>query len=629
MLIDTIEAFDTTLVELAGSCPLRVDLETEGLHPFAKVPDRIAGFAIGLADDPSTDRYISVRHKEGPNVPPEYAIPKLIELLRGRALWNHNLAFDMRALAAEGFALPPSIEDTMIAAFIVNEEEDSLGLKELGVRYLGANAADPEKELKAELKARKLRGKGQMHMLPASLVSAYAVQDIRLVRDLLPMYRELLKKWRLEEVYRLRCKYRLALTRVELRGVPVDFDELRRQQQMIEPMLEELRRELCELAGTDINPNSPKQLKEWLGVASTNKAALTDLVERNQDYRALRLLEYRSLQKANSSFFTPLQERTGADGRMRCNYKVSATVTHRLASSDINMQQIAKESSKRKYVAKRVFVPPPGWFVVESDLSQIEPRVAVHFSRDEEMIAAFKAGLDVHIRAAKRIFRVDTIDTETKEGQEKKDAAKALSLGTLYELGALKIAVKLKLRHEKLPDGTFEFDHRLVWRVDKSTGELHQVPCSVNDPEFCTCAGKGFQREYAETWPALTPFKKKVTRTAEENGYIRSPLSGAVRRFPDKRFCYKALNALIQQTSAYLLQYAILRMDEEFVGEDDPQLVATVHDSCVLFVKHGPRAYEQVKRIKEIMETTTPLIVPTPSSVKVGYTYGDLGSVQL
>ncbi len=629
MLIDTVEAFDNWLVKLAGPAPLLCDLETEGLEPFAKTPDRIVGFALGLLDDPSTDCYIAVGHKEEGNVPYDYAIPRLIALFANRTIVNFNLQFDLRFLHVAGFPLPQKIEDLMIMVHLCNEEEESFALKKIGARYLGAAAADAEKELKAELKARKLRGKGQMHKLPARLVAPYAIQDIRLVRQLLPMFRALLAKWRLEEVYEQKCRFRLALTRVELRGFPVDFEELRKQQAMVAPLLESLRAEINELAGKEINPNSPKQLKEWLGLPSTNKAALTELVERNQDPRALRLLEYRSLQKANSAFFEPVERQAGADGRMRCNYKSSSTVTHRLSSSDINMQQIAKESSKRKYVAKRVFVPPPGWFVVESDLSQIEPRVAVHFSRDAEMIAAFQAGLDVHIRAAKKIFRVDKVDTETKEGQEQKDAAKALSLGTLYELGALKIAVKLKLRHDKNADGSFEFDHRLVWRLNKESGELEQVPCSENDREFCTCAGKGFQKEYAETWPALQPFKKKVTRMAEELGYIRSPLSGAVRRFPDKRFCYKALNALIQQSSFYLLQYAILRFDEEFTGSEDPQLVATVHDSVVFFVKHGPKAPAQVRRIKEIMETTTPLIVPTPSSIKVGYTYGDLGAVQL
>lgn len=633
--LTTSDGLDEALRRLADAPGYALDLETTGLNPFAAVnPDRIVGIALGRLDSADCDYYLSFRSGEGDNIPLE-RMADVANLIRGKHLANHNIGFDLRFLTCEGFDLPPSIDDSMCMAWLCNENELQFALKPLAAKYLGADQTAEKQALMAELKARKYRStkasakeEGDMSnlwRLPASIVAPYAIKDIDLVRRMLALYRPLLERWRLVELYQTRCRLRLACTRMELRGMPVDLEELERQQKMIQPMMAELVAEMREMSGNpDLNPNSPAQVKAWLGLDSTRAEILKERVETHGDARARMLLDYRSLQKANSSFFTPVKEQVGPDGRIHANIKTYRTVTQRLAMSDPNLQQVAKEG-KRKYAAKKVFTPPPGWFVVEADLSQIEPRVAVHFSKDAEMIAAFRAGFDIHVRAAKQIFRVDKVDTTTDEGKMQKDAAKSLSLGTLYALGALKIAKKLKLRHEKLPDGTFEYHHDLVWKVDKETGELMQISCSENDAEFCTCAGKSFQNDYADTWPALKPFNKYVTQLTEQLGYVRSPLTGAVRRFPDRRWCYKALNALIQMTAGEILKLIILKMDEEFVGEDAPQLVLAVHDSTVCFVKHGPKAYEQVCRIKEIMETTVPLLVPTPSEVKIGTSYGNLG----
>jgi DNA polymerase I-like protein with 3'-5' exonuclease and polymerase domains len=82
-------------------------------------------------------------------------------------------------------------------------------------------------------------------------------------------------------------------------------------------------------------------------------------------------------------------------------------------------------------------------------------------------------------------------------------------------------------------------------------------------------------------------------------------------------------------TAGEILRRAFMRMDKEFSGPDDPKIHLTVHDSIVLAVKYGPNAWAQVKRAKEIMETTTEWPVPTVSEVKVGLSLGNLGRVDV
>ena len=43
-----------------------------------------------------------------------------------------------------------------------------------------------------------------------------------------------------------------------------------------------------------------------------------------------------------------------------------------------------------------MFVPRPGWVLVDADYSQIELRLLAHIADDETMIAAFRSGEDIH-----------------------------------------------------------------------------------------------------------------------------------------------------------------------------------------------------------------------------------------
>lgn len=599
------------------------DLETDGLEMFRREnPCRMVGMALGRFEDPQHDCYVALRHGEGPNVEDlEPVLAALRQLVKTRTFVNHNVAFDLRMLSCDGFELPPVVVDSMIAANLCFEEETSFALKSLGAKYLGDGADAPEKALHAELKARKLKGKGDMWRLPAELVAPYAIRDIELVRQLMALYTPMLERWRLTQLFKERNEYRLALTRMELRGLPLDTEEIERQRARINPRLVELRAEINMLAGKEVNPNSPAHMREWLSIKDTKSETLKLMVERDQDIRALRLLEYRSLSKAENAFFRPLLEKCGADGRIRSNFNCARTKTLRLSSSDPNAQQLSRNQVGRAYSIRDCFVAPEGYFLVDADLSAIEPRVAASFSKDPGMIQAFKDNLDVHKRAAQQIYRKKEISSDERT------SAKSLSLGTLYSLGAHKAAKKLGLRHDKATDGSWIFHHQLVWTVENE--ELQQVPCSYVDAEFCTCSGKEYVNKFLDSWPTLKPCIQAVTRQAEMFGYVRIPLTGAVRRFPDKRYCFRAFNSVIQITAGEILRRALMRMDAAFTGPDDPQLLSCVHDSVVVAVKFGPHAWSQVQFIKECMESTSAIDVPTPSDVKIGMSFGNMGNVQV
>lgn len=625
MLVLNETDLDSALDTLRKSeSPLLIDTETSGLRMFAREnPARMCGIAIGPLGDPTgaQDFYLPFRHGEGYNLPLS-RLAEVRDLVASRTWVGHNLAFDTKILAMDGFPLPSRIIDTIIAAHLVDENEDSFALKSLGAKYLGAEAATAEAELKAHLKERKL-GKGDMCQLPATLVAPYALQDIMLTRKLLALYEPELKRWRLEELFTEVNEFSLALVRMEMRGLMLDVDEVNRQIVQIGPRMAETERLLKELAGRgDININSPAQLCEWLKMKSTSRDAIKAELERNPRAELRALLEYRELKKAESTYFRPFLELRDLDNRLHTNFKVHGTVTGRLSSSEPNLQNASRDQTGRAYSVRNCFTASPGCFLVEADFSAVEPRIAAHYSEDPTMMEAFSKGQDFHTAVARAMFKKDGIS------KEERTSAKTVGLGTLYGMGAHKAARSLKLRHDKLPDGTWAPHSVDVWAFHD--GELCKIRCDVADPEFCTHAGRAFIGKFYDGVPELKPFLQRIVRHAKVRKYVRNPVSQRVRRFNDRwARHFSAPNSLIQSTAADILRRALTRLDKEFVHEDDPQMVLTVHDSIVFEVRHGPRALEQIKRIKHVMETTAVLKVPLIVDIKIGNSLGNMGDLVL
>lgn len=624
MLISTSSRFLSAMEILKGFDTYAVDVESQGLHMYAKTnPARLCGIAIGpgFATDTSKDFYFSFRHEEGENLPLELLQP-LRELLAGKAILNWNTGFDLKILHCDGFTLPPRAYDGMLASHLANELEPSYALKKISPVILGEGNVADSIELDAELKRRKL-GKGDICKLPASLVYKYALADIDLARRMHADRMVELERWKLSDLYRDVCRYMLALVKMEMRGILLDQPEVHRQMGLIGPKMETIAQELRDTIG-DINLNSPAQLTKALGLPKTERAFLEEVLFRDQRRDVKLLLDYRELKKAETGFFVPYLESVGADSRLRTHFLLHGSRTGRLSSRDVNLQQLSKDKSSRPFSIRSCFVAPPGSFLAECDLSQIEPRLAAHFSNDPTMLDAFRSGVDFYSAAARSMYRQDTIN------KEQRDSAKTLNLMILYGGGGLKASMRLGLRHEKLLDGSFAPHFEDAWRFNRETDTLEQVSCSVVHPEFCALQGKAYINKYYSGLPELQPSIKRVRQLAERNRYIRNPISGRVRRFIGKgNEPHKAYNSLLQGCASEILRIAIVQLDDMFTRGDDPLLLSQVHDAITAEIQHGPRAAEYVKIIKETMENAVKLAVPVIADAKIGPNLANMGTVHV
>lgn len=90
-------------------------------------------------------------------------------------------------------------------------------------------------------------------------------------------------------------------------------------------------------------------------------------------------MDYRMLTKLKSTYADGLQKVIEPDGRIRTTFQNTVTATGRLSSTDPNLQNIPVRTELGSEI-RRMFVPRPGWVLVDADYSQIELRVLAHIA---------------------------------------------------------------------------------------------------------------------------------------------------------------------------------------------------------------------------------------------------------
>ena len=86
---------------------------------------------------------------------------------------------------------------------------------------------------------------------------------------------------------------------------------------------------------------------------------------------------------------------------------------------------------------RRFFTARPGWKLVDADYSQIELRVLADLADDQNMIAAFQSGEDIHATTAAQVFGMPG---GTVTPLMMRSRAKAVNFGIVYGIGAFSLS---------------------------------------------------------------------------------------------------------------------------------------------------------------------------------------------
>ena len=305
----------------------------------------------------------------------------LCEVLASRSIICHNSAFDVAVLnALLGTRLRPNA-DTMVLHYAMHPASKSHGLKDLARYYLGVDDWDHDLE--------QYTGKGKSKdygKIPKDILYRYCALDVYYTGLLLVALTEEATE-ESKRFYGQRMKDNNLLIEIEEGpGVFIDVPYFERLYDNMQADLDNLRSKTAQATGIQtFNPGSHVQVKAYLasaGIEVKNTEA-KELEKFKGDPFIDALLEYKKTLKMLGFVKSFLEKNT--DGYLHPQFKIARTTTGRLASSNVNIQQIPREGPIKKGI-----VAPTGYKIVTADYSQVELRVMAVLSGDKEMQKHFQ-----------------------------------------------------------------------------------------------------------------------------------------------------------------------------------------------------------------------------------------------
>ncbi len=484
----------------------------------------------------------------------------------------HNAKFAQVLMLRYGVKLQGILGDTMLMAYVIDPAFDGGELSLTMFRYLNLNADRSDYVL---------------------LVSR--------IKELFEVLAELAKDDLKSLYYKVELPLSSVLADMEYLGINVECKILQDISKELSERIVQDERKIFELAGSQFNINSPKQmgkiLFEDLGLRvikktktgySTGAEILEELYE---DHAIIPLiLEYRQLAKLKSTYADALQGCIHPEtGRVHTVFKQAQTATGRLSSIEPNLQNIPIRMEEGRRIRRAFTARDDKHVILSADYSQIDLRSLAHISGDENLIETFRQGIDIHTRTAAEIFKVP-LEAVTGDLRYR---AKAVNFGIIYGISDFGLA--------------------------RDTGVSRKEARMYID-------------NYLDSYPGVKRYMEEIVQFGKEHGYVETILKRR-RYLPDLNASNKmlqsfarrmALNTPIQGTSADIIKLAMIDVDGEIKSRElGSRLLLQVHDDLILEVPE--KEIEEVAiLLTRCMENACKLEVPLIVSLKMGTNWYDM-----
>ena len=214
-------------------------------------------------------------------------------------------------------------------------------------------------------------------------------------------------------------------------------------------------------------------------------------------------------------------------------------------------------------------------------------------AQDEGMLAAFRAGEDIHATTAAAIYNVSS-DEITKNMRRR---AKAINFGLIYGMS--------------------------VFGLTRYT-------------DLTLAEAETFVKAYFEKFPGVKRYLDGIRKQAAQQGYVET-LLGRRRYFPalqgkanvqvKKREEREAINAPVQGTAAYIMKLAMLKIPPALKAAGlKAKMLLQVHDELVFEVPKG-ELKETARIVQEVMANAYPLSIPLSTEARYGTNWGDTNPI--
>jgi DNA polymerase-1 len=214
-------------------------------------------------------------------------------------------------------------------------------------------------------------------------------------------------------------------------------------------------------------------------------------------------------------------------------------------------------------------------------------------TQDEAMLAAFRAGEDIHATTAAAIYGVSP-EAVTKNMRRH---AKSINFGLIYGMS--------------------------VFGLTRTT-------------ELTLAEAEAFVKTYFQKFPGVKRYLDGIRKQAAQQGYVET-LLGRRRYFPalqskanvqvKNREEREAINAPVQGTAADIIKIAMLRIPAALNEAGlKAKMLLQVHDELV-FECPKNELKETARIVQEVMENAYPLSIPLSTEARYGGNWGDMQPV--
>jgi DNA polymerase-1 len=472
--------------------------------------------------------------------------------------------------------MPPAIHDSAVAAYLLNSARLTYKLEQVCLDALNEYppAADPARAfgVRAEFTWR---------------FWEHAAAELR-ARELWSIY---------EEIERPLVP---VLALMERHGIRVDPSRLEAFAKELERDLDNLTREIYQLAGGEFTIASPKQLAQILFEKlklppirktktgySTDADVLTELALGHP--LPAKILEHRSLAKLKGTYADTLPALINPrTGRIHTTFNQLVAATGRLSSQDPNLMNIPIRTELGRRI-RQAFIPEEGWRFVAADYSQIELRILAHLSEEPALIESFGRGEDIHTRTASEVFKIPAASVTSIQ----RTIAKSANYAILYGVSAFGLSQATK--------------------IDQKEAQRY-----ISD--------------YFASHPRVRAFIDRTLAEGRARGHV-STLLGRRRYLPDlasgnpvarNAAERMAMNAPVQGTASDMIKIAMVRVQAALAARGlRARMLLQVHDE--LLFEAPPDEVVAVEALaREIMAAALPLKVPVVVDVKTGADWAEV-----
>ena len=387
------------------------------------------------------------------------------------------------------------------------------------------------------------------------------------------------------------------LAKMEIEGINLDVKFLKKLSERTTNELEDITKEIYELAGEEFNISSPKQLGEVLfdkmkitnkpkktktGQYSTSEEVLNELSSKSDLVKLV--LKFRSISKLLNTYINSLPKQLDKyTNRIHTEYVQTVASTGRLSSINPNLQNIPIRTNRGREVRKAFIARNKDYFLMAADYSQIELRIIASLSNEENMINAFKKNEDIHASTASAVFNVPI----NQVSKEQRSNAKVVNFGIIYGVSAFGLSNQTNLNRTE---------------------------------------SKELIEKYFEKYPKLKQYINNQISFARNNGYVETVLgrrrylkdinsqNSVVRGAAERN----AINAPVQGSAADIIKIAMINIQRKLSkGNYNSKMLLQIHDELVFDV-FKPELNEMIELTKNEMEKAFEINVPLTVDLNYG-----------